>query len=226
MLLAITASTPLITTTQSAENATTSDTEHAQLAQAARQTTGSAFLVGSDGLLVTNVHVVKGCDNTRFVLADWVEPVKVVFVDPDVDIAILASQTPARRAGLALRSNPKLKEPVTIFGYPLAGNAAKNGRVAVGVVLEFSSDARVLATNASVLPGNSGSPVLDQSGAVVGVVFGINNKRTFAIPVDAIKAAFAKAKLSPSATRGGDALPVARVIDKARASTGKIECWR
>ena len=189
-----------------------------------KRASGSAFIVGKTGHLITNVHVIATCKNPSYRSGASSWPVQVVRADPAIDLAILFSEALVNTSGLDLRTDIKLGEPVTVFGYPLAKGLAEKGRATVGVVLGLSSDGRRLMTNAQVQAGNSGGPIFDQSGHVVGVAFGKNVNRTFAISAAAINETFESAGIHPRLSNGGRVRPVADIIDAARLSTGKIEC--
>jgi serine protease Do len=75
----------------------------------------------------------------------------------------------------SLRSGIRLREGVAAFGFPLAGLLATSGNFTLGnvtAVAGLGDDTRILQISASVQPGNSGGPLLDYSGNVVGVVEG------------------------------------------------------
>jgi S1-C subfamily serine protease len=74
------------------------------------------------------------------------------------------------------QSGAVLGEPVLIAGYPLQGLLSHEMHVAVGIVSALAGprgDARLIQIGAQVQPGNSGGPVLDRSGRVIGVVAGV-----------------------------------------------------
>src|ERR1700730_17779896 len=73
----------------------------------------------------------------------------------------------------SLRSGVHLGERVALFGFPLAGLLATSGNFTLGnvtAVAGLGDDTRIIQISASVQPGNSGGPLLDYSGNVVGVV--------------------------------------------------------
>jgi serine protease Do len=88
------------------------------------------------------------------------------------DLALLKGDlTPSRAA--SLRVGVKIGEGIAAFGYPLVGLLSTSGNFTVGnvsAVTGLGDDTRYLQISAPVQPGNSGGPVLDQSGNVVGIV--------------------------------------------------------
>lgn len=132
----------------------------------------------SAGRLMTNAHVVAGVDEPEVVLPGGTVPATVVHYDADLDVAVLAFVAD----GLpVLGFNPAIapKEPVAILGYPQDGPYdVQSGRVRAEQRLrspdiygEGAVIREVLSLRALVRPGNSGGPVVDSDGRVVGVVF-------------------------------------------------------
>jgi S1-C subfamily serine protease len=132
----------------------------------------------SPGRLMTNAHVVAGVDDPEVVLPGGAVPAKVVHYDADLDVAVLAFVAD----GLpTLGFNPRVKprDPVAVLGYPQDGPYdVQSGRVRAEQRLrspdiygEGAVIREVLSLRALVRPGNSGGPVVDSDGSVVGVVF-------------------------------------------------------
>lgn len=97
---------------------------------------------------------------------------RVLARDTANDLALLKGNlTPSQAA--SLRAGVKVGEGIAAFGYPLVGLLSTSGNFTVGNVSAVSGlgdDSRYLQISAPVQPGNSGGPLLDQSGNVVGVV--------------------------------------------------------
>ncbi len=146
---------------------------------------GSGFIISSDGLIVTNAHVIlqlpylKYVDAVRVTLNNGEEyDGKILACDPNTDIAILKidkSNLPIAQLGNS--DLMKVGESVFAFGKPsgldvvsfTAGVAS-----AVNVTSDSSSlvgvDSRYIVTDAAVNPGNSGGPLVDKNGLVMGIV--------------------------------------------------------
>lgn len=134
---------------------------------------GSGFFVTDSGLIATNKHVVDGQSNL-FVITSSRERIaaKVVYIGSDVDIAILKVDganfvhLPLVPVGLVRQG-----ESVIAIGHPDGGMA---DTVTKGVVSAIGPDRSLgsgtwIQTDAAINPGNSGGPLLDSSGAVVGI---------------------------------------------------------
>lgn len=157
---------------------------------------GSAFVVAPD-LVVTNAHVVAGVGSPEVIDTKGVHPAVTVFFDPELDMALL------RVAGLdepVLKLDPNQVgrgQPGVVLGYP--GGGPLTGGVA-GVMASFEATGldiygNVEATrliyeiDAVVRPGNSGGPLLEPNGEVIGVVFArstVNNNVGYALASPAI----------------------------------------
>jgi S1-C subfamily serine protease len=141
---------------------------------------GSGFVVGP-GLVATNAHVVAGESNgnTQVLLGNSAYNATTVLFDPDFDLAVLRTNAPL---GPALAISPNLVPRGTqaaILGYPEDGGLSIG---AAGVTEEVTAIGKdiynsgsvtrgVYALDATVLPGNSGGPLLGADGQVIGVVF-------------------------------------------------------
>jgi S1-C subfamily serine protease len=140
---------------------------------------GSGFVVAPQRV-VTNAHVVAGTDETAVETSQGRLPARVVYFDPEVDIAVLAVprlQAPA----LTMVSAPgRAGDSAIVLGYPLDGPyTATPARIRSEITLQGPDiyDAQtvrrdVFTVRAQVRSGNSGGPLVNPSGQVVGVVFG------------------------------------------------------
>jgi len=144
-----------------------------------RQLEGSGFAYAPERVL-TNAHVVAGVARPVLYVGGTGKgyPARVVYFDPDLDLAVLA--VPDLPAGsLAFDQDAARGENVAVVGYPedgpltaVAGKirdvqlASGNDIYGTGTVVR-----QILALRADVRPGNSGGPVLDATGRVVGIVF-------------------------------------------------------
>ncbi len=141
---------------------------------------GSGF-VYADGRLMTNAHVVAGVQDPQVVVGDDTLDAKVVFYDSDLDIAVLAFDSDAIPAlPFTASGDPgQAKEPIAILGYPQDGPFdIESGRIRAKQTLrspDIYGDGAVIrdvySIRGLVRPGNSGGPIVDSAGQVVGVVF-------------------------------------------------------
>ncbi len=150
---------------------------HLQVEQKGRPGgSGSGFVVTSDGFLLTNSHVVHGADLVRATFPDGsTTRAYLVGDDPDTDLALLqVHNRPAAQLELASSADLQVGQIAIAVGNPLGfGSTVTAGVVsALGRALRSRSGRLiddVLQTDASLNPGNSGGPLLDSRGRVIGV---------------------------------------------------------
>ncbi len=155
---------------------------------------GSGFIVSPDGYIVTNAHVVEGASEVVVKLTDRREyTAKVVGTDKRTDLALVkidAKNLPA----LDLYARPAVKrgEWVIAIGSPFGFENSVSAGVVSGVHRALPEGQMVpfIQTDVAVNPGNSGGPLLNAAGQVVGVNSQIYSRSggymglSFAIPVD------------------------------------------
>ena len=171
---------------------------------------GSGFVVSGRGEIVTNAHVVtqgegRGAQPAREVYVEFADsnkvPAEVVGHDPDADVALLRVEP----AGLTLRPLPLGRSARTRVGEPVAAIGSPFGErqsLSVGVVSAIDRSIRSLTafeipgaiqTDAAVNPGNSGGPLVNARGQVIGINQQIKSRSGggegvgFAVPVDLVR---------------------------------------
>ncbi len=192
----------------------------------AKVSIGSGIVAGGDGDIVTNHHVVDGCASIVVVDSEKKRATaERVASDPKSDLALIRAnrtfaEVAAFRRGIPLQAG----ESVTVVGYPLASIlGSSEANVAFGYVSATSGlrgDASSFQISAPVHKGNSGGPILDQSGNVAGIVSAkldalAVQKRTGDLPQNisfGIKAEVAQLFLETH-----------RVAHKSGAGRGKLE---
>ncbi len=155
---------------------------------------GSGFIVSPDGYIVTNAHVVDGASEVTVKLTDRREfTAKVIGTDKRTDIALIKIDATNLQA-LDLNANPAIKrgEWVIAIGSPFGFESSVSAGVISGVHRALPNGQMVpfIQTDVAVNPGNSGGPLLNAAGQVVGVNSQIYSRSggymglSFAIPAD------------------------------------------
>jgi serine protease Do len=177
-----------------------------------RSSLGSGFIVSADGYVVTNHHVVAGGGQIVVRLDRGTEhPARVVGTDPATDLALLRLET-SGLASLTLGDSDRLEvgEPVMAIGNPFGLDqtvttgivSAKERFIGSGPYDDF------IQTDASVNPGNSGGPLIDHRGAVVGINTAIFSQTGgsvgigFAIPINLAKTVLLQLRERGTVVRG------------------------
>jgi len=131
---------------------------------------GTGFFVTTEGHFVTNDHVVRDCREIR-IGGQW--QADLLDSDPRSDLAVLkVEQKQAAKLSLRGAGNVRLGEEVYTFGFPLPGLLSSKGNLSFGIVSATSGiqdSSSIFQITAPLQPGSSGGPVIDSSGAVVGV---------------------------------------------------------
>ncbi|WP_134499488.1 S1C family serine protease [Microvirga pakistanensis] len=147
---------------------------------------GTGFFVTREGHLVTNNHVVEGCANVQIKPADGSPlPARILERDTTNDLALLKVDHMTDKVA-AVRAGVRLGEAVAAFGYPLNSVLASSGNFTLGNVTALAGigdDTRFLQISTPVQPGNSGGPLLDENGNVVGVVTAKLNALTAVVAI-------------------------------------------
>ncbi len=193
--------------------------------------TGSGFFVSREGHLVTNEHVVRDCREVR-IAAD--RPVRVLAIDRAADLALLKAAPVERAAVLRADKPARQGEDVLIYGFPLHGVLSSSGQVGAGMITALSGlrdNPLQLQIDVPVQAGNSGGPLIDSRGEVIGVVVSKLNALKVAqvtgdIPQNvnfAVRSDLCRPLLAgQSLPRRGDSNSRDGAIDRAKAATVQI----
>ncbi|MEZ6018318.1 MAG: trypsin-like peptidase domain-containing protein [Planctomycetota bacterium] len=173
---------------------------------------GSGVVFRADGVIVTNAHVVAGADVLEVTFVDGTSVrAEVIGTDEESDLAVLRVPLQGLLA-LTFRAEPapRVGEAVLAVGNPLGlGHTVTAGIVSgLGRALGIATYEDFLQTDASIHPGNSGGPLVDLEGRVVGINTAVSDRARggqglgFAIPARMVQAIAAELEAHGSVTRG------------------------
>jgi putative serine protease PepD len=147
--------------------------------------TGSGFVIDEQGHIVTNQHVVGGADSVSVEFSDGSEvDAEIVGTDPSTDIAVLDVNRPAAQLtplSFSAEGTLEVGDPVVAIGSPFG----LDGTLTTGVISALGREIQspngftienAVQTDAALNNGNSGGPVLDTEGRVVGVAAQIRSE--------------------------------------------------
>jgi len=194
----------------------------------------SGFFVSSDGVVVTTADVVQGC--TRVTL-DHGYPAEVLAADSPSGMAILRptqSLAPMAVAEFSPQS-PRLQSEIAVSGFSYEGVLGAPsltwGKLADVKSLEGDSNVARLALTAQ--PGDAGGPVVDASGAVLGMLLpqGTQGRQlpadvSFAANAEAIRSALEAVGVEVQSQPTGASLPNQALVNRATGMTVLVSCWK
>jgi S1-C subfamily serine protease len=173
---------------------------------------GSGFIVSPDGKIVTNYHVIQGAHsavaklaNGAFFLVDGVSG-----VDVNRDLAVLkvsGKDLPFLR--LADSDTLQIGEHVVAIGSPLGLQNTVSDGIVSGVT-EVTPNQKLIQTTAPISGGNSGGPLLNSQGAVVGVIQASivqGQNLNFAVPIDQVRSLLSASQIVSLEAAAGKKLP-------------------
>ncbi len=204
---------------------------------------GTGFFVAPN-IVLTNDHVVRGCKKAIQVkYPEHASYTAAISGQDNANDLVLLHTEMSNISIASFRFGPRLGEPVATFGFPYFGVLSSSGNFTLGNITSLTGikdDTRFLQVSTPIQPGNSGGPLLDMSGSVVGVVVSQLNavgmmKAASSVPqnvnfaiqapivVNFLSVKGVTPKVAPR-TDGTPALAPADVADKAKQFTVQIYC--
>jgi S1-C subfamily serine protease len=206
----------------------------------ANQNSSGSGILFAKGVVVTNNHVISQCAKIDVVYSGQRYPAQVKKRDEKNDLALLEVLNLSSLSYPALRRKALSGESVMVAGYPLSGMLSSDVIVTDGIVNALSgaaNNASQLQISAPVQPGNSGGPLIDKSGAVIGVVVSkfnalraaavtgdVAQNINFAIKPEVLRTFLESESFSLVSTDVGLRLDTEVIAEKAKSFTLKVEC--
>ena len=189
---------------------------------------GSGFIISNDGFVLTNAHVVEGADEVWVTLTDRREfKAKVLGADKRSDVAVLKVEA-ANLPRLVIGDSNKIRvgEWVIAIGSPFN----LDNTVTAGIISAKSRDTGdylpLIQSDVAVNPGNSGGPLINMRGEVIGInsqiatLSGGYNGISFAVPIDEVMRVSDQLRKSGRVTRGRLGVEIGEVSKDVAESLG------
>ena len=189
---------------------------------------GSGFIISNDGYVLTNAHVVEGADEVIVTLTDRREfKAKVLGTDKRSDVALLKVDA-ANLPYLTVGDSNKIRvvEWVIAIGSPFN----LDNTVTAGIISAKSRDTGeflpLIQSDVAVNPGNSGGPLINMRGQVIGInsqiatLSGGYNGISFAVPIDEVMRVSDQLRKSGKVTRGRIGVEIGEVSKEVAESLG------
>lgn len=189
---------------------------------------GSGFIISADGYVMTNAHVVEGSDEVYVTLTDKREyKAKIIGTDKRTDVALVKIEG-SNLPRLTMGDSNKLRvgEWVIAIGSPFG----LDNTVTAGIISAKARDTGdylpLIQTDVAVNPGNSGGPLINMRGEVVGINSQIYSRSggymgiSFAVPIDEAMRVSEQLKATGKVTRGRIGVQIGEVTKEVAESLG------
>lgn len=140
---------------------------------------GTGFFVNKDGYIITNEHVAGICQSLASYINGETHLFRIIALDKRNDLALLRGEYRNKTFLNINVMGAEFGEDIMAFGFPLAENLSSSVKLTRGIVSSLSgpeNDISLIQIDAAIQPGNSGGPVLNYNGQVVGVASSGLNK--------------------------------------------------
>jgi serine protease Do len=189
---------------------------------------GSGFIISADGFVMTNAHVVDGADDVYVTLTDKREfKAKIVGVDARTDVAVVKIEgTNLPRLPLGDSNKVRAGEWVVAIGSPFGLDNSVSAGIVSAKARDTGDYVPLIQTDVAVNPGNSGGPLINMRGEVIGINSQIYSRSggymgiSFAVPIDEAIRVSEQLKASGKVTRGRIGVQIGEVTKDVAESLG------
>ncbi|WP_440691213.1 S1C family serine protease [Candidatus Pelagibacter sp. HIMB1782] len=143
---------------------------------------GTAFFVSNKGHLLTNNHVVDGCEVSKITYKDKDYNTRLLATDKTLDLALLKAEIKPKSFINFSKDDAKKLNKIYVAGYPLGKGLSDDLKISSGIVSSlkgFEDNSNELQIDAPINPGNSGGPIINENGSLVAIaVSGLAKDKT------------------------------------------------
>ena len=166
---------------------------------------GTAFFINNKGNLITNNHVVEGCELSKINYFNKEYDTNLISTDKTLDLALLEVDLKPKSFISFSKDEPKKRDLIIIAGYPLGEYLSDDLKINEGKISSlkgFDNNSNEITVDLAINPGNSGGPIVDENGQLVAVaVAGMSKEVTegisFGIKSSAVTNFLKSNKISP-----------------------------
>ena len=142
---------------------------------------GSGFFINNKGYFITNNHVIRGCKQSKITFKEESVDADVIATDQTLDLALLKAKVKPRNY-LNLSDDPPEKlQRIYVAGYPFGKGLSDDLKLTQGIISSvkgYGDNSNQIQIDAAINSGNSGGPIVDEDGDLVGVaVSGLNKSK-------------------------------------------------
>ena len=133
---------------------------------------GTAFFINSKGYLLTNNHVVEGCELQQVKYNDKDYEAKIIATDKTLDLALMKIEAKPKNYLNFSESSPEKLQKVYVAGYPFGKGLSDDLKISSGIVSSvkgFDDNSNEFQLDAAINPGNSGGPIVADTGELIGI---------------------------------------------------------
>ena len=193
---------------------------------------GTGFYVSNQGHIITNDHVIVGCRNVTITKDGKYIGVDIIAYDEKNDLAILKANTKPKKFYRISKNDPKLMDDLIIAGFPLGTKISTGIKTTKGSVTSLSgvgNNYSEFQTDAALNKGNSGGPIIDTGGNVIGVAVAKIEKEgvegfNFGIKSSVLKS-FTTSNNLKLATASRSRITKSQLRSLVTEGTVYIDCW-
>jgi hypothetical protein len=193
---------------------------------------GTAFFINNRGNLITNNHVVEGCEVSKINYFNKEYDTNLISADKTLDLALLKVDLKPRAFISFSKKEPKKRQLVIVAGYPLGKYLSDDLKINEGKISSlkgFENNSNEITVDLAINPGNSGGPIVDENGQLVAVaVAGMSKEVTegisFGIKSSAVTNFLKTNKISPETNLTSFSMNDEKVNQLLEESTVYIFC--
>ena len=201
---------------------------------------GTGFFVTNSGHIISNNHVVDQCNVVNAYYKGDAKPLKILAIDRKNDLVILKAELRPDDIFPVAKEDAILLEEIYVAGFPFGKSISGSIKVTKGVVSSLSglgNNYSNLQIDASLQPGNSGGPIVNKKGNVVGVAVAkldykkvieafntIPENTNFGVKSSTLNQFLNANKVSSSSPKGSE-MSIRDIGEKIEKATVYLDCW-